>query len=418
MKVAVVGAGIVGVTTAYELVVLGHEVTVFEQQGSVASEASFANAGVIQAGYLQPWARPGLAAKLLRGMFTADAPLQLRPGSALLHAPWLLSSWRNSRAPTFAANHRALHELARFSCQRLLELTRRLRLDYEQMPGHLVLLRSASDLAAAQPHLALLRELGVPHDVMDAVRCRHFEPALQDSTPLHAAIHFAQDGVGNCRQFAQLLKTQAQNLGATFHLGSTVRKVQGGASPQLVMGDGQTQHFDAIAVCAGAPGHGVLARLGAKLPLLPVHAYSATATLRHLDGHAGLGPRAALRDEAFDVTISCLGQRVRVCGGFEIGAVGKASTAATMRRLYRVLDDWFPGAALTQEAQHWQGARAELPDGLPVLGESGAAGVWLNLGHGGGGWTLACGAARVVAEGISGRAAPVDVTRMRATRWR
>jgi D-amino-acid dehydrogenase len=416
MKVAVVGAGIVGVTTAYELAVLGHDVSVFEQQGSVAAEASFANAGVIHPGYIQPWARPGATAQLLRGLISNEAAIQMRAGSALHHLPWLLQCWRSSMAVEFNANHRALQTLAQFSCARLLELTRSLRLDYEQMPGYLVLLRGAGELAAVQPTLALLRECGVAHEVIDAARARHHEPALQDSTALHAAIHLAQDGVGNCRQFAQLLKTQAQDLGVRFHLGSAVRKLLAGPQPSLVLADGQTQRFDAVAVCAGAQGKQLLHRLSVRLPMLPVQAYSATAALRHIDGHGALGPRAALRDERFGVTISRLGQRVRVSAGFTIGKVNKATASSIYSRMYSVLDDWFPGAALTQDAQHWHGVTAELPDGLPVLGESGAAGIWLNLGHGSGGWTLACGCARVLAERISGRAAPVDTTRLTAAR--
>jgi D-amino-acid dehydrogenase len=418
MKVAVIGAGIVGICTAFELASLGHQVSVFERQGSVASEGSFANAGVIKPSLALPWARPGLGHKLAQALFSADAQIQLTSKTVLRHWPWLLRSWRSSRSPELASNHRALRDLALFSRDRLLALTRNLRLDYEQMPGHLILLRGASDLAAAQPGLALLRELGVAHDVIDPNRCRHFEPALQEGTPLHAAIHFAQDGVGNCRQFAQLLKAQTQDLGATFHFGAQVRKLAPGAQPGLVLADGKSEAFDAIVVCAGVQANTLLARLGAKLPLLPVHSYSVTAPLRHFDGHASPGPRAALHDERFGVTISRLGLRVRVSGGFEIAGGQEQMAEPTLSRLYRVLDDWFPSAALTREAQHWKGAQPVLPDGLPVLGESGAPGIWLNLGHGGNGWTLACGSARVLAECISGRAAPVDTARLTLARWR
>lgn len=416
MKVAVVGAGIVGVTTAYELALLGHEVSVFEQQGSVAAAASFANAGVIHPGYIKPWSQPGVAAELLHALFSSQAHLQLRWGTALRHLPWLLHSWRSSRAADFNAKHRALQTLAQFSRQRLLALTRQLQLDYEQMPGFMVLLRGAAELAAVQPSLALLRDCGVAHHVIDAARARHFEPALQDSTALHAAIHLAQDGVGNCRQFAQLLKTHAQALGVSFHFGTAVRKLQAGPQPSLTLDKGQPQHFDAIAVCTGADGKRLLARLGVRLPIVPVQACSTTASLRHLDGHAALGPRAAVLDQRFKVTISRLGQRVRVSAGFEIG--GSRSPSSLYKRMYAVLDDWFPGATLTQDAQHWQGVSAEMPDGLPVLGNSGAAGIWLNLGHGGSGWTLACACAQVLAECISGRPAPMDTTHLTAARFR
>lgn len=124
------------------------------------------------------------------------------------------------------AGHRAaLQRLAQFSCERLLELTRLLRLDFQQMPGFLVLLRTERDLARAQPGLALLREAGVAHDVVDAARCRQLEPGLSPETALAAAIHLPQDGVGNCRHFAHLLKAEAQRLGAGFRFDTEVRSL-------------------------------------------------------------------------------------------------------------------------------------------------------------------------------------------------
>jgi D-amino-acid dehydrogenase len=418
MKVAVLGAGIVGVTTAFELATQGHEVSIYDQQGSVAAEASFAHAGVIHASHIQPWPQPGLTGRLLHGLVSRDAELPLRLGTALRHLPWLWRSARSSQAAAFQANHRALQALAQFSRDHLLALTRSLSLDYDQMPGYLILLRHADNLAQAQPALVRWREMGVPHDVLDAAHCRHFEPALEAGTPLHGGIHLSQDGVGNCRQFAQLLKARAQDLGATFHFGARVLQLLPGTPATVVLTDGSQPRFDAVVVCAGVAAKALLAKAGAKLPLLPVYGYSVTAPLRHFDGHASAGPRAALFDAQHGVTISRLGQRVRVSGGVEIGGSATQMAPAILKRLYQVLDNWFPAAAMTREAQSWKGAQPMLPDGLPVIGESGAPGLWLNVGHGGSGWTLACGSARVIAERMSGRAAPLDVSRFALSRLR
>jgi D-amino-acid dehydrogenase len=130
------------------------------------------------------------------------------------------------------------------------------------------------------------------------------------------------------------------------------------------------------------------------------------------------GPRTALMDERYKVAISRLGQRVRVAGGAEIGGHTLKHSAAALATLYKVLDDWFPGAALVREAQHWKGARPMLPDGPPVLGASPAPGVWLNLGHGSSGWTLACGSACVLADLVSGRRPPIDLSRLGLERLR
>ena len=418
MRVAVVGAGIIGVTTAYELAAQGHEVQVFERRGGVASETSFANAGVVAPGYVTPWAAPGMPLKVLRHLLGRHAPVRFGGVNALRQLPWLWRWWRACNPAVYAGNRSAMQRLAHFSRERLLELTRTLHLDYDQMPGYVVLLRNPRELAAAQPGLALLRELGVAHHVVDAARCRQLEPGLNPATALHAAIHLPQDGLGNCRLFAQLLKTQAQKLGADFRLDSDVRGLQPGAAPLLVTSDGQQHAFDAIVVCSGVNANTLLAPLGLKLPLASIYGYSVTAPLRHDEAHPNLGPRAALMDEKYKVAITPLGQRIRVAGSAEIGGSLEHMADAPLRTLYQVLDDWFPGAALVREAQAWKGARPMLPDGPPILGESGARGIWLNVGHGSSGWALACGSALVLAECIAGRPAPLDTRGLTLARLR
>ncbi len=418
MKVAVVGAGIIGVTTAYELAALGHEVMAYERAGVVAAQASFANAGAVVPGYVAPWAAPGMPWGLLQQIVRRDAPVRLGGAGALVELPWMWRWWRACRPRVYAANRRALQDLAQFSRDRLLELTRTLHLEYEQRPGFVVLLRRERDLKSARAGLAVLRERGVPHEVVDGARCRQIEPGLNPEMPLHAAIHLPQDGVGNCRHFAHLLKAEAQKLGARFRFDTPVAAVTPGTRPTLTTQGGACEAFDAVVVCAGAQAHDLLHGLGLRLPLAAIHGYSVTAPLRHLDSLVPVGPRAALIDERYQVTISRLGQRVRVSGCAEIGGRLDHQAAAPLRALYRVLDDWFPGVALAREAQHWKGARPMLPDGTPVLGESGAPGVWLNLGHGANGWALACGSARALAERISCRTAPIDLSRLTLARLR
>jgi D-amino-acid dehydrogenase len=418
MQVAVIGAGIVGVTTAYELAAQGHEVTVFERRASVAAETSFANAGVIAPGYVTPWAAPGMPWKVLSHMLSRDAPVRFGGLGALGQLPWMWRWLRACRPKVHLANRSAMQTLARYSRERLQELTHLLRLDYEQASGYLVLIRTGRELKGSQRGLALLRELGVAHEVIDAERTRQIEPALNPAATLHAAIHLPLDGVGNCRHFAHLLKAEAQKLGALYRFDTDVQALTPGSRPALRTATGESLAFDAVAICAGVQANALLRQVGLKLPLAPIWGYSVTAPVRHVDGHAPLGPRAALMDERYKVAISRLGQRVRVAGSAEVGGRADHMRLGTLRTLYRVLDEWFPGSTVTREAQHWKGARPMLPDGPPVLGESGAPGVWLNLGHGSSGWALACGSARVLAERISGRDAAIDTSRLGLQRLR
>jgi D-amino-acid dehydrogenase len=325
-----------------------------------------------------------------------------------------------------------MQRLAHFSRERLHRLTRDLRMDYERSEGCLIALRTPKDLAQAEPGLASLAELNMPYRVLDAQQCRVVEPSLSLDTDLHAGIYLPDDEVGNCRQFATLLRHEAQRLGARFRFHTEVDRIVGGGPPQLVYryappdestvlggaadaaaADAQdtqpmaldpvAERFDAIVVAAAMASTRLLRPLGLKLPLQPVYGYSITAPLRRHEAHPDHGPRSALIDERYKVAISRLGARVRVAGGAEIGGIAQRHNPQALATLYKVLHDWFPGSARLNQAQTWKGARPMLPDGPPLLGRSGIEGVFINLGHGSSGWALACGSARVLVDAIAGR---------------
>jgi D-amino-acid dehydrogenase len=400
-------------------------VSVFERRGSVAAETSFANAGLVAPGYVAPWSAPGMPRKVLRNLFSKHAPVRLGgwPDAALRR--WIWRWWRACEPARYEHNRRVMFGLAQYSQARLRGLTEELQLDYEQSKGCLVLLRTEQDLALAQPGLQMLEQLQVSFALADPAACRRLEPGLSEETALHAAIHLPDDDVGNCRHFAHLLKNEAQRRGAQFHFHRVVQSIEPGRQPRLrhVAGaahaesrladgsetdtadneDASDEAFDAVVVCAALDSAQLLQPLGLRLPLAPVYGYSITAPLRRHEGHAFHAPRAALMDEKYKVAISRLGQRVRVAGSAELGGSVAARSKAAFATLYKVLHDWFPGSAHLSQAQQWKGARPMLPDGPPVLGASGATGVWLNLGHGSSGWALACGSARVVADALAGR---------------
>jgi D-amino-acid dehydrogenase len=414
MRVAVIGAGIIGVTTAFELAVDGHEVTVFERRAAVAEETSFANGGLIAPGYVTPWAAPGMPRKVARYLLSRHAPVRISLPLSREEIAWMRQWYRACELPAYAANRSRMQALAFYSRTRMRDISEHFQLQYDRSTGYLVLLRGEKDRKLAQPGLQMLRESGVPFKEVSQEEARAIEPAINPDTPFAGAIHLPDDEVGNCRQFALLLKNEAQAIGVNFEFNTAIGPLNP-ASPGLLQvwllaADAPTQRqFDAVLVCSGIDSAALLRPLGLEIPLAAVYGYSISAAIREPLN----APRSAVMDERFKVAITRLGQRVRVSGSAEIGGVPEKKRASSLQTLYKVLHDWFPGAAALagtrSGVQEWKGARPMLPDGPPLLGASGVPGVWINLGHGSSGWALSCGSARVVADLMSGRTPEIDV---------
>lgn len=407
MKIAVIGAGVIGVTTAYELACQNHEVSIFESNGSAAELCSFANAGVVSPGYTAPWARPGMALNVLRHLWHRHTPVRMG------HLGWQelrwLWQWQQACDSTTFTRHRGnFLRLANYSQLRLKETTSRLNLDYERTQGFLVLLRGEREQKLTQTSLKTIRDAGLIVNTLTPEQARLIEPALNPETPFLQALHFVDDEVSNARQFTLMLKQEAEAIGAKLHLNARIEPLLRSQPTTIRLShDDAGRSFDAVVMCAGMASASLLAPLGLRIPLAAVHGYSVSAAVReHLDA-----PRSGVMDERYKVAISRLGQRVRVAGGAVIGGSGSQQHAASIKTLYKVLDDWFPGAARTQDnVQIWKGTRPMLPDGPPIVGASGVPNVWLNLGHGSSGWALASGSARVLADSISGRKPEIDLT--------
>lgn len=410
MRIAVIGAGIIGITTAYELAVDGHEVTVFERRGAAAEETSFANAGVVAPGSVTPWAAPGMPGKVLGNLLSRHAAIKLSLPLSGNDLAWMWKWWRACKLETYLANRARLQRLAFYSQSRLHQLTADLQLDYDRAEGYTVLLRSEKDSRLVQPGLQILRDAGVAFSEINAEGVRKIEPAINPDTEFLGGIHLPNDEVANCRQFALLLKDKARDLGVKFEFNTTVDQLNmAQAASVLIAGENTPRQFDRIVVCAGLASAALLKPLGLKIPMAAVYGYSISAPIRE----ALNAPRSALMDERYKVAISRLGNRVRVAGSAEIGGSLAKHRASSIQTLYKVLHDWFPGAAQNantgSSVQVWKGARPMLPDGPPIIGDSGIPGIWLNLGHGSSGWALSCGSARALADLMAGKAAEVNM---------
>lgn len=406
MHVLVVGAGIIGVTTAFELRSRGFEVTVLDRRAGVAQEASYGNAGVISTAYAGPWAQPGMPGKILGYLLASASPVIFRPSLDPAQWRWLARWLGECRLQRFRVNKQRMQRLAEYSRSVLHELRRRHSIDYEQAQGWLQLFRTPADLARARPSIELLAQAGMPHRLLDAGECRALEPALADGTPLAGGLHLPEEETGNCAYFARRLKDLAAADGVSFRFDTAVTglAVEGGRLREVRTAAGPLA-ADAVVVAAGADSAGLLRRAGVQLPLYPVKGYSLTARVTRHES----APLMSVMDEAYKVAVTRMGNRLRVAGTAELGNRRLALREAALGTLLRVVRDWFPGAADYSQARPWVGARPMLPDGPPVLGASSIANLYLNVGHGSTGWAMACGSARIVADIVAQRTPQIDL---------
>ena len=414
MRVLVIGAGIIGVCTAYFLRRAGMDVTVVERRPGVAQETSFANAGVMAPSYVAPWAQPGMPGKVAAYLFKAEAPIVFRPAANLAQWNWIRRWLTECSAERFARNKARMQRLAFYSQEQIRALRELHALDYEQSTGYLQLFRTEQEVERSAATRRMLAELGVAHRLLNGDEARAVEVALHPVTPLAGALHLPDDETGNCAFFAHQLKDIAACEGVRFRFGETAQgfSLALGRIECLRTNAGELRG-DAYVVAGGIDSLALLRPLGIRLPLIAVKGYSATATITALEQ----APMTSVMDETYKVAITRMGNRLRIAGTAEIGTSGMKLRDNALSTLIKVASDWFPAAASYRKAQFWVGARPMLPDGPPVLGASPIPNLYLNTGHGSTGWVMACGSGKVLADVIGGRAPEIDLDGLTIDRY-
>lgn len=416
MKIAVIGAGVVGTTTAYELAQDGHVVTVFESRASIAEGASFANGCQLAPSLTQSLSHPQWPNGALTALRRLFQTARLKRNASVRDLQWLLQ-WSRSRSPEeFLAGLRANHALLAASLDRLQAIVQNTSLIFDRSAGQMLLFSREIDAEASAAKLNQLKDLGVALKVLLPEEARALEPGMNASTSLHSAVYFPNDEVGNCRQFAQLIKDEAQSLGVEFCLGTTVSAIHAHSKPTLAFADQSADAaFDRVIVCTGDDPSGFIAAAQIRGRCALVHSYSVSLPIREQLN----APRSALFDAEHRVSITRNGGRIRVSGGFELGDAKGKYHEKTIRLLYNSVQNHFPGAAnFQQSGQTWKGSSLFSSDALPLIGPTPMAGVYLNVGHGNNGWGMACGAARLVSDLIAEKATAVDANPFCPLRFR
>ena len=416
MRVIVVGAGVVGVCTAYYLNDAGCDVTVLERNNGVAQEASFGNAGVIAPGYVTPWAAPGMPRKVLAHLFAREAPVRFSPTLDPAMWAWVARWLRECGSARYRTNKSRMQRLSFYSRDKLAELRVGHGLAYERTQGYLQLLRSKRDVQLAEPAIALLKENGVAHQRLSPAECRVREPGLSDLS-FAGGLFLPDDETGNCPLFTRLLKDRCEEAGVRFEFGKSVAHIATQERGVVLRVNARDMACDAVVIAAGIASVPLLRGLGVSLPLYPVKGYSATVVIRE----PTYAPVAALMDEAYKVAIVRMGNRIRIAGTAELGSrtlsLETPTAQRALRTLIKVARDWFPGAANYHSATWWVGARPMLPDGPPVLGATPHPRVFVNLGHGSTGWAMAAGSGKIVTDVVMQRTPDIDLEGLTLARY-
>lgn len=403
MKVIVLGSGVIGVTAAYYLARAGAQVTVVDREPGPALETSFANAGQVSPGYSTPWAAPGIPLKAAKWLLQRkDAPLAIRPDGTLFQLQWIAAMLANCTPARYAVNKERMIRLAEYSRSCLRALRSELGLQYEQRTGGtLQLFRSQEQLDAAQRDMAVLREAGVPHELLAAADLARVEPALAHaSVPLAGGLRLPNDETGDCRLFTLQLADHARALGVQFRFGTSIEGLlrEGDRVAGVRLGSGATLRADAYVMALGSYSRALLLPLGLRLPVYPVKGYSLTVPIED----PARAPQSTVLDETFKVALTRLGDRLRVGGMAELAGFDLRLREERRATLARVAGELFPAGPIA-EASFWTGLRPMTPDGTPLVGATRLRNLFLDTGHGTLGWTMACGSGRLLADLMLGR---------------
>ncbi len=415
MKVIVLGAGVVGVTSAYQLARAGHEVTVVDRQEGPALETSFANAGEVSFGYCSPWAAPGIPLKAMKWLFMEHAPLILRPKMDTAMLSWMAQMLRNCTSQRYALNKSRMLRIADYARVSLAEVRNETGIAYdERMQGTLQLFRTQQQLDASAKDVKALAADGVPYEVLDPEGCIRVEPALRHvREKIVGGLLTPKDETGDCFKFTNALALKAAELGVTFVYGTNIKAldVEGGTVRGVVT-DRETLRADAVVVALGSYSPLLVKQFDIKLPVYPVKGYSLTIPI--VD--TSRAPESTVMDETYKIAITRLGDRIRVGGMAEIS--GYTNDLGQKRRatLEHSVTDLFPGGDIGK-ADFWSGLRPMTPDGTPVIGPTKVKGLFLNTGHGTLGWTMSCGSAKLISDLVSGRKPEIDATDLAVSRY-
>ena len=416
MKVLVLGSGVIGVSAAYYLARAGHEVEVVDRQPGPALETSYANAGEVSPGYSAPWAGPGVPVKAIKWMLMQHSPLVIWPLLDPAMWRWGAMMLANCTARAYALNKSRMVPLAEYSRDCLKALRAETAIAYDdRAQGTLQLFRTQKQLDGIGGDVAVLKQYGVPFEVLDREGFCKVEPALKlTQEKFVGALRLPGDETGDCFKFTNRLAEMAAALGVTFRYGTNIEGLdKAGGRITGVRTSAGVLTADRYLLALGSFSPQWLKPLGIDIPVYPVKGYSITVPLTDAQ-HA---PESTIMDETHKVAVTRLGDRIRVGGTAELAGYSLNLREPRRATLNHVVTDLFPKGGDVSQASFWCGLRPMTPDGTPIVGATRYPNLYLATGHGTLGWTMAAGTGRVMADLISDRKPEIDLDGLTVARY-
>ena len=414
MRVVVLGAGVVGTTTAWYLAKSGHEVTVVDRQPAAAMETSFANGGQISVSQSEPWAAPGAPLTVLKWLGRDDAPLLFRPKLSWHQLSWGLRFLLECLPSRYHFNIREMVNLGLYSRSSLQQLRSETGIEYDHLgKGILQLYTEKKEYESALSVTNVLRRYGIEREIKTPDEAVAIEPALGHCRDkLAGAFYAAQDESGDAHQFTQNLARLCEARGVKFRYQTKIdalhtagERVTGVALQRASGGAAETLAADAYVVALGSYSPLLLWPIGISIPVYPAKGYSATLAT---EGHSG-APLVSLTDEGLKIVFSRLGNRLRVAGTAELNGYNTELNLVRCAALVKRAKELFPEAADYDHPTYWAGLRPATPSNCPLIGRTARYGnLYLNTGHGTLGWTEGCGSGRALADIVSGKVPEVN----------
>lgn len=412
MRVLVLGAGVIGISSAWYLAKAGHEVVVVDRQPGAGLETSFANGGQISVSQSEPWAAPGAPFKVMKWLMKDDAPLLFRPKLEWHQLSWGVRFMIECLPWRFRRNIREMVNLGLYSRESLQELRRETHIQYDQLTrGILQFYVDKGDFEAAQESSKLLRQFGIERSVKTAEEAIAIEPALGHIRDKLAGATYAEtDESGDAKLFTQNLAQLAKGKGVDFRYGANIEAIEldggkvSGVRVRHSTGATETLVADAYVCALGSYSYLLLKLIGLTIPVYPAKGYSATLSTEGREG----APMVSLTDEAYKIVFTRLGDRLRIAGTAELDGYSTHLSMVRTEALVKRARELFPGAADYDNPVYWTGLRPATPSNVPLIGRSRYPNLYLNTGHGTLGWTEGPGSGRALADIVSGKRPEVD----------